>query len=309
MSIIRAAVKLIIREHAHYHFEGPAISLGVPEIHATEAEVRGWFPELAGVPSQLPPGEGEISDNKIGRRLNWMSANSFFRALGLSGVNSLDVPGSEHRAEIKHDLNDPLPPEFRSRHKLVLDPGTLEHVFDQRACMETIVRLLDVGGVVIHLVPTYMYNGGYYSINPNVLNDFYALNGFEDIKAYILMWDRYRGYAKIKTRCYAYRQDVLGSRHALADFDQVRYSPMLLFFARKTREMDVLKAPLQFGGDYVGQASALEVARGQSLERVGKKWAARVQQWLPYNLANYLQTMVYRHLVLWRARRAVGFWI
>lgn len=309
MSLIHSAVKLIIREHSHYNFEGPAVSLGIPEIYATAEELREWFPKLAGMDSKLEVSAAKTSVNKYGSKLGWVRAESFFEAFGISEFESLDIPGSEHRAAIQHDLNGPLPEGLCAKYKLLLDPGTLEHVFDQKACMETVTRALAVGGVAVHFVPIYSYNGGYYSINPNVLHDYYALNGFGDVRAYILMWDRYRWFSRKKTRCYVYRKDILGSRHALADFDQVRYTPHLLLFSRKQHDVDKIRIPLQFGGDYVRDAAVLVEARDQTIEAIGRKWAERLQRLVPLELATYIQAAIYRRLVLWRARRYASFWI
>ncbi len=309
MSILRAAAKLMIREFPQYGYRDPVLTLGVPEVHATAAELADWFPQLAQRACALAPGDFTLTTNAIGARRRWIDGRSFLRTFGLRQIDSLDIPGSEHAAEILHDLNGPLPATFHGRYNLVLDPGTLEHVFDVRTCLVNIQRALAVGGTVIHLVPVYSYNGGYYSINPNVLRDFYTLNGFEHIRAYLLMWDRYRAYSAGRTRCYEYREDVLGARHALADRDQVRYTPHLLLFARKREHVSDPASPLQFGGDYTGQATAPDAARGRSLERFGKRWAPLMNRLVPFGLAQYLQTLAYRNLVLLRARREAGFWI
>lgn len=309
MSIIRSAAELIVRAHDHYKFHGRVLSLGVAEVSATPEQLRDWFLKYTGAASQLPIDEAEISTNRRGAIQRWVTAKSFFRAFGIDTVHSLDIPGCEHPAEIVHDLNTPLPREHYGKYDFVFDPGTLEHIFDQRQCFETVRSVLAVGGVVCHFVPIYSYNGGYYSINPNVVHDFYRLNGFGDITSYVIMWDRFAWGQKARTRCYTYREDVLGSRHAVADHDQVRYTPHLLFFARKLSEVDVATCPIQFDGDYVGNASALKSARSQSLESRGKKWYALARKILPEGLAYYLQCVVYRALVLRRARREASFWI
>lgn len=309
MSIIRSAAELIVRAHDHYKFHGRVLSLGVAEVSATPEQLGDWFPRYTGAPSQLVPEEAEISTNAMGARLRWVTAKSFFKAFGINTVHSLDIPGCEHPAELIHDLNTPLPPEHHGKYDFVFDPGTLEHIFDQRQCFETIRSVLAVGGIICHFVPIYSYNGGYYSINPNVVHDFYRQNGFGDITSYVIMWDRFRMGQNVRTRCYTYREDVLGSRHAVADPDQVRYTPHLLFFARKLRDVDQVVCPIQFEGDYVGNASALSEARSQSLESRGKKWAALARKFIPESWAYYLQSVVYRALVLRRARREVGFWI
>ena len=309
MSIIRAAAELIVKAHGHYKFEGPALSLGVAEVSATRDQLSDWLARYTDG-GALQAGQAEdVSSNKFGAKLGWVTARGFFDALGIGRVDDLDIPGCEHPAAVIHDLNEPLPEIYHGQYKFLLDPGTLEHIFDQRQCFQTIHRALAVGGVVCHFVPIYSYNGGYYSINPNVVHDFYRNNGFGEITSYVIMWDRYRTGKNIKTRCYEYREDVLGSRHAVADFDQVRYTPHLLFFARKLEDKRDIVCPIQFDGDYVGQASMLETSREQGLERRGKKIAELAYKILPLGWAHFLQAAAYRRLVLLRARRSASFWV
>ncbi len=250
MAFIKSALKLILREHQTYRYEGPVLALGVPEVYATEAELNEWSKEwLDGrrfPDSKLP---GMASTNAVGRELQWVSAKAFFAGLGLDDVTYMDIPGSEHPPDLVHDLNQPLPADRLDKYRLVMDPGTIEHVFDMKMCLTNVVRALQIGGIVVHQVPVYMFNGGYYSINPNVLNDFYARNGFTDLRTFIVMWDRYHPY-KGQSRCYEYTASTMGARHALADVDQVRYSPMMVFFARKQEEVAEIRSPLQFDGNY-----------------------------------------------------------
>lgn len=307
MAILKPAVKLIVRESAHYQLKGPLLSLGVPEVYATMPELRRWLPEYAGREVTLSESAVQQSTNKFGSRLGWVDARTFFSTLGIEEFHSLDLPDCEYPAEIIHDLNEPLPEKWNGKYETIMDPGTLEHVFDVRTCLTNIVSALAVGGVVCHLVPVYSYNGGYYSINPNVLVDFYRQNAFTDIKAFVLMWDRYWPFSSRKTQCYVYREDVLGSRHALTEADQFRYTPHLLLFARKQAIRLPLVSPLQFGGAYMAGASALPQTRAQALEARGKKIAAGLRNIIPLHLALRLQTAVYRRLVRWRARREAGF--
>jgi hypothetical protein len=309
VAILKAAAKLIVREHAQSNFVGPALSLGVPEVYATAAELRRWLRDYGAAGATLPEEEVETSTNKFGKRLGWVNGRTFFRALGFSGFDSLDLSGADYTPQIVHDLNSEVDRRYHSNYRFVLDPGTLEHVFDVRTCLTNIVRVLAVGGSVVHLVPVYSYNGGYYSINPNVLHDFYRLNGFGRLRAFLIMWDRYLPYTAHRTFCYTYREDVLGSRHALADWDQVRYAPHLLLFAAKEREVGALQAPLQFGGNYSAQAASLPATRQQRLERWGKRLASAMQKALPLSLALYVQSAGYRRVTLYRARHAAGFWI
>lgn len=307
MSIIRAAVKLIIREHAEHRFGGRVLSLGVPEAHATASEISNWFAEAGVTTAAGAQDSAEITSNAIGQQLQFVSGRSMLSFFGFDAIDALDVPGCEHPPEILHDLNDPIRPDQHGTYDFVLDPGTLEHVFDQAMCLKNIASFLKVGGTVCHLVPIYSFNGGYYSINPNVLHDFYRANGFEVMNAYILMWDRYRAYSKAKTYCYRYDDAVMGSRHAIGDPDQVRYTPHLLLFAKKLTDTTDFKSPMQFGGNYVGEASALEGTRAMALESRGKVIARLVFKVLPFHAAFYIQSAAYRWATYIRSRRVAGF--
>jgi hypothetical protein len=309
MAIIKSCVKLIISNDSTYHYSGKVLALGVPEIYATLADLMSCFPALAGKEFPLSPSDVKTSTHEVGKKLKWVTADTFFRSLGLTSIISLDIPGSEYNPDLVHDLNNPLPSDLYNQFDMVIDPGTIEHVFDIKTALTGIVHALKVGGIVIHQVPVYSYNGGYYSINPNVLNDFYTVNGFDELKTYIVMWDRYHVYTG-KNLCYEYSEAIMGARHALADYDQCRYSPHMLFFARKHKEVNEINIPLQFSGEYM---SAL--ANGNQSEDVGfslipviKSIQSILYCLLPYEIAYYLNAFARRLLFLYQTRH-VSFWI
>jgi hypothetical protein len=302
MAIIRSALKLIIREYSNYDFQPPVLTLGVPEVYATPDELKQWLPKFAKTESKIDADEVEMSSNKIGKKLGWVNSKTFFDAFGWSDVTSIDVPGSEYKPDIIHDLNNQIPDNLADRFNLIVDPGTIEHVFDVKTCLSNVVNMLKVGGVVAHLVPIYSYNGGYYSINPNVLNDFYAANGFCDIKSYVIMWDRYKAFTDSKSLCYEYSQEIMGGRHALTQSDQYRYSPHLLLFARKEKVVDEITAPLQFMGEY-GEGHASKASAKNTA-----KLAAALYRVLPFEMVFRLQSVAYRLLLANKIKKA-SFWI
>ena len=63
--------------------------------------------------------------------------------LGANTVDSLDCSGYEG-ATILHDLNKPIPASWRERFNVVVDGGSLEHVFNYpvalKNCMEMVAR-------------------------------------------------------------------------------------------------------------------------------------------------------------------------
>jgi len=303
MAIIKPAVKIIVRENATYNFSGPALSFGVPEIYATYGELKQWFPELTGQPCLLKPAEVNLTLNEIGKKLGWVTSDTFFKSLGISELLTIDIPGCEHEPDLLHDLNQPLPGHFLNRFNLILDPGTMEHVFDIKTGLTNIVRALKVGGIIIQQVPVYSYNGGYYSINPNVLNDFYRINGFSELKTFIIMWDRYHAYTG-KHRCYEYNDELLGGRHALADYDQCRFSPHMLFIARKTEDLAEIRVPLQYEGHYlVQQSDGFSKTNSEWFTKTKRRASSLLNNILPFPLAFYLVSWLKRNLQWFRTRR------
>ncbi|OLC53540.1 MAG: hypothetical protein AUH85_13960 [Chloroflexi bacterium 13_1_40CM_4_68_4] len=275
MALIKAAARLILRARTSYIFEGPALCLGVPDIYLTRRELAAEN----GVPAASGANDTVVT------------ASEFIEALGVREVTSVDIPGSEHSPDVIHDLNVPFPPELTERFGLVIDPGTTEHVFDLRSALTNVVRALRPRGVVIHFVPIYSYNGGYFSINPNVMHDFYEANGFTDIRSYVIMWDRYRPF-RGRSRCYPYGP-VMRARHALADADQWRYTPHLLFLARKRDARRDIAIPIQHED------------HGSRTPRLAGRIVRRL---LPAGVATYLIAFVRRQVQL-RRTRAHSFWV
>ena len=108
----------------------------------------------------------------------WMLTGTRAEALDYS-----DFEGAEHIA----DLNRPLPEDLRGRFGLVVDVGTLEHVFDVRQGLQNIASLLKPSGRVIHFSPASNYvNHGFYSFSPTLFFDYYGANGFEKLEGYLV---------------------------------------------------------------------------------------------------------------------------
>jgi hypothetical protein len=239
-----------------------------------------------------------ITTNSVGQKLKWVAADTFFKAFNFSEVVTLDIPQCEYPPDIVHNLNEPFPSSMVNRFGLIIDPGTTEHVFDMKTCLTNIVLALKIKGVIIHQVPVYSYNGGYYSINPNVLYDFYRLNGFSQIKSYIILWDRYWPYTGLY-RCYKYSPELLGGRHSLADRDQCRFTPVLLFFARKSTDVQITKPP--------NQDSSCVKNRGWFAEKALMKINNLVFRVLPFHWAAYISQKAQREIWLRKIHRQ-GFW-
>jgi SAM-dependent methyltransferase len=105
--------------------------------------------------------------------------DEFLRLLGAKELVSVDNSSFEE-ATLLHDLNEPFPERERGRFDLVLDGGTLEHIFDYPAALRHCLELLRVGGHFITITPASNLMGhGFYQFSPEFFfRIFTAENGF-----------------------------------------------------------------------------------------------------------------------------------
>lgn len=86
------------------------------------------------------------------------------------------------------DLNRPLPPGFAERYALLVDGGTLEHVFDIAQAFGNCAAMVALGGYVLHSLPLNAFNHGFWNVNPTALVEFHEANGFETTLLKLNRW-------------------------------------------------------------------------------------------------------------------------
>jgi hypothetical protein len=179
------SILMLLGEHKERPFEGPVLTLGRQTVYINYSELLNLFAQ-AGVEPVPLPGQS-LPDRAAGARI-W-GDRIFFDHLGLESM-ALDVSDYED-AEIVHDLNVPIGDELRGRFGLVIDGGTLEHVFDIRTAFANVAELAAPGGRVIHMTPCNNYvNHGFWQVSPTSFFDFYEANGFVDLKATMIVQPR-----------------------------------------------------------------------------------------------------------------------
>jgi len=156
---------------------GEVLTLGVQDIHFDER----WFRKaMKRLDLPLPVDwAAEINPKPHFQKRNYLTQQCVFSAIGLPEVRSLDASDFEG-CDFIHDLNDPEPPaELRERFSLIVDGGTLEHIFHVPNALKAIHRMLKVGGIIIHQSPTSNYvDHGFYSFSPTFFEDYYRTAGY-----------------------------------------------------------------------------------------------------------------------------------
>jgi SAM-dependent methyltransferase len=183
-----SALRYLAREHGRRPFTGPVLTLGRQCIYATWADVQALLRDEG-----IEPGPLLSEDDRLSNIPSWKggplesctSDRAFWAALGGLRVETLDVSDHE-RADHLVDLNQPVPGHFAGRYDLILDGGTLEHIFDTRQAVRNVARMLRAGGRVIHMSPgSNFFEHGFYQFSPTFFFDYYSANGFSDLRCEI----------------------------------------------------------------------------------------------------------------------------
>ena len=297
MGLSTAAVRFLIREHQRRPLCGSVLTLGRQCVYATYPQLLKICREQGITPVELSP--GDLVTTNIP---SWQGTNlkhnasdiSFFRMLGADQALALDYSDFE-RAEIVADLNQPLPDDLYGRFEVIVDSGTLEHIFDTRAALMNIGNMLRPQGRIIHMSPCNNYaNHGFYQISPTLLIDYYRENGFKDVRAWVAA-ETAREYAASSWELYELdprNQPVLMmSRERLT----------ALVVAEKQENSTVDQVPMQSYYQNLFEPSAEPVVPGPT----SAKWSTRLKQMLPIGLKHFVRThfLPSAHTKPWGTRR------
>jgi 2-polyprenyl-3-methyl-5-hydroxy-6-metoxy-1,4-benzoquinol methylase len=123
----------------------------------------------------------DVAERDIGaiRSASGGYLEEFLRRLGAREIASIDASEYEG-ATLVHDMNQPIGAELRRKFSVVIDGGTLEHVFNFPTAIRNCMEMLEVGG---HFFSQTMANNfmghGFYQFSPELFyRVFSPENGF-----------------------------------------------------------------------------------------------------------------------------------
>ena len=177
MGLSRTTIQLLLNEAAVRPFSGSAVTLGRQHIYFSWED----FQHLARNASVAMPGgiTPRLHREVDLARRGYASDATIFSGLGFSECRTLDYSDYEAVNEI-FDLSQPETPlHLQNRFDLVLDTGTMEHVFHVPNVLANLHRMLKPGGRLIHLTPAANYlDHGFYSFSPTFFADYYHVNRY-----------------------------------------------------------------------------------------------------------------------------------
>jgi SAM-dependent methyltransferase len=186
MGISIDMARALMQEGARRKFEGKIITLGVQDIFLD----AGTFTSILNEFQVNPRLKLELSAKPSLSKDGFISDASFFKSIGFNDLLRLDATDYEG-ADIIFDLNRKMqllggadvkdgPRSALGEVDVVLNGGTLEHVFNVPVVLENIFKMLKIGGRVIHVAPCSNHiDHGFYMFSPTFFSDYLVANKFE----------------------------------------------------------------------------------------------------------------------------------
>jgi SAM-dependent methyltransferase len=165
------------------------------------------------------------------------------RVLGATQVTSLDASPYQV-ASVLHDMNTPIPQDLTDRFSVVLDGGSLEHVFNFPRAIANCMQMLHVGGRFLGINPANNFMGhGFYQFSPELyFRVFGPQNGFvtERMLAYEDCWPFYDWY-EVRDPADVRQRVTLVNRHPTFLMVQSRKTASVPLFERFPQQSDYVE--------------------------------------------------------------------
>ncbi len=114
----------------------------------------------------------------------------FFSGIGSTGIESIDYSNYES-ATYNHDMNMEISSNFHNKYDIIIDGGTIEHIFNVPQVFENIINMLTINGIFISVTCNNNFSGhGFYQYSPEVfLSAFTEKYGMKLEKLYLAVCD------------------------------------------------------------------------------------------------------------------------
>ena len=178
MGMDKGGAKLLLKESTRRPFEGRLLTLGRQEVHFTYDVLVKSAEEMGA--KLYDPGPITLSHHPVFALQKFISDDSFFKSLGFSDVAAMDYSSYESARYI-FDLNcSEVPEHLLEAFDVIIDGGTIEHVFHVPNALNNIHKMLRQNGRIIHMSPSSNYmDHGFYMFSPTLFWDFYKTNEYE----------------------------------------------------------------------------------------------------------------------------------
>ncbi len=178
MALPLSHLRTLLQEASRRPFQGKILTLGRQTVHFDQKALQKMAQEY-GVSLRTPQKVTPPLSEKYAKK-GCLSDEDLFYSLGFSEFVALDNSGYEN-AHIIFDLNQPSPPKhLRGYFDVILDSGTMEHVFHIPNVLSNIFHMLRPQGRIIQFLPSSNFmDHGFYMFSPTFLYEYYLQNNFQ----------------------------------------------------------------------------------------------------------------------------------
>ena len=167
-----------------------------------------------------------------------INIKTLLKLLGVKKTITCDVSNYED-PDLIIDLNRKVKKNFHENFDLILDFGTLEHVFDVPQALENYVKMTKLNGHIAIAVPcSNMIDHSFYMFSPTLFYDYFLINGFKIIKSYLRV-----------SSPYIYNQKSIFYEYLYQD-TEIPILPQMctevIIIAKKVNNINKISKPTQF---------------------------------------------------------------
>lgn len=261
MGLAVGALKFLLAEAARRPFVGTVATLGRQDIFFTAEQMQACANAFGVL---LRPVDVELAPKPDLRSRGMIADTTLLRTLGFDASVVIDASSYEDADEL-FDLNEPQPPpQLREAFDVILDSGTLEHIFHIPHALANLHTMLREEGRVIHLLPASNYmDHGFYMFSPSFFWDYYNINGWT-VNTLQLFRHGMRGDSH-RWRVYEYDPAITHEVN-FGSLDNARYGVCCI----ATKDANATSARIPQQGSYVRVWSAAKTdqAAGRPLQQV-----------------------------------------
>ena len=246
---------------------GRAATLGRQRLHISAPHLLRVFKE-AGTPR---------SAAVVNDLLAEPFAEPFLLSLGATSVDSIDFSNYEGASQI-WDLNQQIPTTMGNQFSLLIDGGSLEHVFNVPVAIKNCIEMLKVGGHLIHITPANNFMGhGFYQFSPELFFRVYCEENGCIVSHMILVEAEPDGKTDIDSPWYEVRDPkILGTRVELLNARPA----YLMVVVRKLNDTRPLAQPPS-QSDYVSMWQGKRSAPDSRAANFRRSLMSDIQQLIP----------------------------
>ena len=182
MAITRHLAELILTEHRFRKITGRVLMLGRQTVFMTPQEAMALVRKVG--LDVRPTARIDTCTMPHGKKNGYIADASFFSLFTDAVVEACDVTDYEG-AEHIFDLSKEPPAGLLGAYDFIYNGSVLDNVFDPAACLRNTTRMLKPDGSIFHYEGAVHWGAAYLKMSPDWFFDYYAVNGFADIQAYI----------------------------------------------------------------------------------------------------------------------------